>query len=111
MTPEGIPYVDFTSLVNGRSLEPGQATDSLILTFHNPSRIQFTYRLVFFGHLNEAPAITTVPAVNAEEDRPYRYDIDAFDPDNDPLTFTLVVGPGGMTVDAASGQISWSFTR
>src|SRR5262249_2592678 len=32
------------------------------------------------------------------------------DPDNDPLTFSSVVGPAAMSVDPATGQVTWSPT-
>ena len=51
-TPEGVPYVDFTSLVLGGLLGPGGTTAQLSLGFSDPDRSQFTYDLDFFGLLN-----------------------------------------------------------
>jgi hypothetical protein len=31
----------------------------------------------------------------------------AVDPDNDPLTYTLLAGPDGMSVNSASGRVDW----
>ena len=39
---------------------------------------------------------------------PYAYQATAADPDSDPLTFALLAGPVGMTVDPASGKVTWS---
>lgn len=109
VTPQGIPYYDFTGLVSGGSrLQPNASTGTLSLTFHDPNRVPFTYDLVFFGLLNRPPAFTTVPAVEANPGRAYRYDADAADPDGDPLRFTLRDGPRGLTVNAETGLLTWT---
>jgi RHS repeat-associated protein len=38
----------------------------------------------------------------------YRYDALAIDPDDDPVTYSIVEGPGGMILDAESGAIRWA---
>jgi hypothetical protein len=40
----------------------------------------------------------------------YEYAVMAVDPDDDPVTFELVQGPPGMTIDAATGKILWKMT-
>ena len=109
-TPDGVPYFDLSDLVDDGTLDPDEMTDWRTVSFYNPERIQFTYDLVFLGRLNEAPAITTVPDVEAIAGRSYTYDVDATDPNNDPLTFSLLSGPEGATIDPASGQIDWQPT-
>src|SRR5262249_27023658 len=37
----------------------------------------------------------------------YKYDVDAIDPENDRLTYSLTDSPAGMTIDPASGKITW----
>ena len=108
LTPEGIPYYDYSDLVVDGTLEPDESTGERSLTFFNPNRVQFTYDLVFLGQLNQAPQFQTVPDVEALTDRPYSYDADAIDPDDDALTFSLVTGPDDATVDSATGEILWS---
>ena len=109
-TPDGVPYFDLSDLVDDGTLDPDEMTDWRTVSFYNPERIQFTYDLVFLGRLNEAPAITTVPDVEVIAGRSYTYDVDATDPNNDPLTFSLLSGPDGTTIDPASGQIDWQPT-
>ena len=108
VTPEGIPYFDYTDLVADGTLQPGESTGQRVLSFFNPERVQFTYDLVFFGQLNQAPAITTVPNIEALVGRPYHYDVDATDPDEDPVSFRLLAGPNGSTIDPTTGQITLS---
>jgi RHS repeat-associated protein len=107
-TADGIPYYDFTGLINGGALGPGSATGTLSLAFSDPQGVRFTYDLVFFGELNQPPVFTTVPVVTADTGASYHYAAQASDADGDPLTYTLVMGPAGMTVDAATGRVSWS---
>ena len=40
----------------------------------------------------------------------FSYQVTAEDPDGDPLTFALLVGPPGMTIDPQSGLIEWWVT-
>src|SRR5262249_23171163 len=84
--PDGIPYFDMSSLVSGGSLRPGDSSGLQTISFLDPGRAQFTYDLVFFAGVNQAPRITTVPDVEAISGQPYVYDVDAADPDGDALT-------------------------
>lgn len=109
VTPDGIPYYDFTGLVTGGTLNPNGTTGQLDLAFFNPNGGQFSYDLVFFGLPNRAPVITTLPGVEAFPGRTFTYDVDATDPDGDPLQYRLTSAPEGMTI-SASGGISWTPT-
>ena len=57
---------------------------------------------------NRGPQIITAPLTTAKATFEYRYDLDATDPDSDPLTYSLVTAPSGMTIDAATGLIRWT---
>ena len=58
--------------------------------------------------VNNAPEITSTPdTVFNIETGIYEYDVDAVDPDDDELTYSLVEAPEGMTIDAITGVISW----
>jgi hypothetical protein len=60
---------------------------------------------------NHAPVITTSPITKAYIGELYEYDVDATDEDNDTLTYSLTAAPAGMTIDAATGLISWTPTN
>ncbi|MCC7333737.1 MAG: putative Ig domain-containing protein [Pirellulaceae bacterium] len=109
--PDGTPYYDYSNFVAGGRLQPGQLTESPTVLFHNPNRVQFDYELVFLGKLNEAPYFTSAPRIEALAGRTYTYDADAIDPDDDPLAYSLLVAPPGMTIDESTGAISWTTTN
>jgi RHS repeat-associated protein len=108
-TPQGLPYIDFTSALPGPTLVPGQATTSRRLEFYNPNRVRFTYGLAVLAQLNRPPAFTSQPNTEAIPGVPYVYQATAIDPDRgETLTYSLVTGPAGMAVDPATGKVTWS---
>jgi hypothetical protein len=105
-----IPYIDIASFLPERGFEPGVATDTITLRFHNPSRAPFTYELVVFPSVNRAPEITSTPVLFARPNGGnYRYGVQATDPDEDtPLRFELIESPQGMAIDSETGVITWT---
>lgn len=110
VTPDGMPYYDFSELVQDPMLLPGGKSFQRPLQFYNPNRLQFTYDLVVLGQLNRDPEITSDPVVEALVGKPYRYQTQATDADGDVLSFALMVGPESLSVDAITGLLSWSPT-
>ncbi|MCP4397039.1 MAG: hypothetical protein GY801_07035 [bacterium] len=55
--------------------------------------------------VNQPPEITSTPA--ALDGPVYVYDVEASDPNGDPLTFSLPVSPESMTIKSTSGEILW----
>ncbi|HUE70455.1 MAG TPA: putative Ig domain-containing protein [Pirellulaceae bacterium] len=60
--------------------------------------------------VNLPPAINSTPPTTAVVAQLYTYAVRATDPESDPLTFSLTTAPAGMTIDSASGLISWTPT-
>ena len=60
--------------------------------------------------INHAPTITSTPINTATVETLYTYDVNATDSDADILTYALTVNPLGMTINSASGAISWTPT-
>ncbi|MGA1842202.1 MAG: putative Ig domain-containing protein [bacterium] len=58
--------------------------------------------------VNREPRITSAPETSAEQDQSYTYDVDATDPDTDPITFSLNTAPNGMTIVPDTGLIQWT---
>ena len=66
---------------------------------------------VTISPVNDAPRITSKPVETARVWAPYTYNVEAKDPDvRDSLTYSLVKCPEGMTIDAATGRITWTPT-
>ncbi|MCP4769766.1 MAG: tandem-95 repeat protein, partial [Gammaproteobacteria bacterium] len=57
---------------------------------------------------NDAPAITSAPVLLTPDAATYRYPVAAFDADGDLLTYVLLAGPAGMTIDPVSGLVNWN---
>ncbi len=64
------------------------------------------YRLLV-RQANQAPEIITSPTVEVTAGTPYRYDAWAEDPDGDPMHYSLVAAPQGMSIDQ-QGRITWN---
>ncbi|HEX2494029.1 MAG TPA: putative Ig domain-containing protein [Steroidobacter sp.] len=55
---------------------------------------------------NRTPTISGTPATSVQATQSYSFRPDASDPDNDPLTFSIVNRPAWASLDAASGLLS-----
>ncbi len=110
VTPDGDPYFDFSALVADGTLSPQEVTSSTTISFYNPNMRQFTYDFKVLGWLNHSPSIKSNPTLEALVDKPYRYDVDVTDPDGDAILYSLKSGPAGMSIDSATGSITWSPT-
>jgi len=64
---------------------------------------------------DRSPVITSKPITTFVTDydftKEYRYDVNAYDPDNDPLTYSLLSKPEGMTINPQTGLIKWIPSR
>lgn len=54
------------------------------------------------------PVITSGLVASAYWGVPYQSQVTAFDPDDDPLTYSLLEAPQGMTIDPDTGLIEWT---
>jgi hypothetical protein len=59
---------------------------------------------------NQAPTINSTPITSTLIGELYTYDVEATDGDGDTLTYSLTSNPGGMTIDSATGVITWTPT-
>jgi len=65
---------------------------------------------VFTSYLsisNRNPDITSTPPAGLQNGV-YLYQVAAMDKDGDPVSYSLVAAPPGMTIDRATGEIKWS---
>jgi hypothetical protein len=110
LTPDGRPYYDFTDFLTGSELAAGEEIDGRSISFLNPDRTPFSFDLRVLGQLNRAPVFTGEPDTEALVDRPYSFAAQAADPDGDQLTFSALVRPAGLTIDADTGVVTWQPT-
>jgi len=63
---------------------------------------------VTVANINTAPTILSTPLVSARVNEAYQYAVNAIDRDRDDvLTFSLASAPSGMSIDSATGVITW----
>ena len=62
-----------------------------------------------FTMSNSSPTILSSPSVSAAGST-YEYQVQATDPDGDPITYKLDEAPPGMIIGEQSGRIHWSVT-
>jgi len=58
---------------------------------------------------NSPPRITSTPPTTIIDGQ-YLYQVNAIDPDDDPITYELKQAPVGMIIDAATGKLVWKLT-
>lgn len=109
-TGDGVPFFDLSSRVSDGTLEPNKSSAGRTISFFDPNQSIFTYDLVVLGKPNEAPEILTTPIVKASIGRPYRYDVDAVDPESNTLQYSLLSGPSTAAIDASTGVVTWTPT-
>ncbi len=107
----GNGYVGSGPLISfNQYTEPGFYQGTLTVTDADGNSDTATFSVVV-GDINSAPVIVSAPNVAASEGVPYRYRIVAEDAQavfGDVLTYELVDGPAGMSVDSASGLVTWT---
>jgi hypothetical protein len=59
---------------------------------------------------NIPPVIESDPVTTAKEGAVYTYDVEATDPNEDTLTYSLIVNPTGMTINSTTGVVTWTPT-
>ncbi len=57
--------------------------------------------------INKPPVILSAPIEQARVGESYVYDVEANDPENDPITYTLALFPEGLVIDTDTGLIQW----
>ncbi|GAB4115161.1 MAG: hypothetical protein Kow00103_09750 [Candidatus Caldatribacteriota bacterium] len=73
------------------------------------STILFVFLITSGCYLfNLPPVIESEPITNAKVGSLYTYEVEASDPDNNTLTYSLLNPPSGMNINSTTGVISWT---
>ena len=110
-TPDGLPYFDFSHLIDDEILASNQSSQARTLSFYNPDKKQFTYDLVFLGQLNQNPVWASEPNREVKVNHPYHYQLNATDFDGDRLSYELLASPDGLMLDQETHNLSWTPTE
>ncbi len=100
---------------------PASATAQLAIAANSPigqrtvtivtGAQQLTVNFTVADPTNNRPRITSAPVATANAQQPYTYDVNATDPDGDPIAYSLNTFPAGMTINGTTGVISWTPTE
>ncbi len=83
------------------------STDVITVTVQNVSDVLTIDWQPYTGTTNLSPVIESKPVLFGLGDNNYAYQVSAFDPDNDVLSYALLESPTNMVIDGATGLISW----
>ena len=78
--PDGRPFYDLTSRLNGQTLRSGESIRTREIQFLNDSGNRFTYKLKTYGKLNSTPSgFISAPDTTIEAGKSYLYQSKAVD--------------------------------
>ena len=105
--PPGMAIDAATGLIHWMPHEPGAYTVTVQVTdTHNAAATQTYILIVIPPHA--VPNITTIPITEATSGHVYHYQVEAVDPNGEPLVYRLAAAPDGMHIDATTGLIAWT---
>jgi len=111
-SPSWLSIDSQTGLVSGTAPEVDEDTGFDIIVRVSDTEGAFdtqTYILTVMDIVeseNLPPVITSVPVTEVDEQEVYTYDVEAYDPDGDILTYSLTQGPSWLSIDSQTGLVS-----
>jgi RHS repeat-associated protein len=107
--PAGATIDPDTGLIRWRAAVAGTYDFVIMVDDGKGGTATQTYSLtVTEGTANALPVVTSTPVASATVGRPYSYQVTATDADGDALTFLLTSPPAGVTINSATGLLSWT---
>lgn len=108
---DGRPYIDIGQYRQGMAFEPQQQIHGPGFGFVNDAALQFEFSLKLLGEIHAGPSgFLSVPLTSISAGDRYGYEARADAVDSRALTYRLVSHPEGMTIDPATGAVSWQTT-
>lgn len=109
-TPDNKPFVTFLGGSGTQPLTPGGSSSPVTVMFQDGTRDRFNFGVTLLAPGNTPPVFSSAPNTQAGVGATYTYQAVASDADGDAATFRLPVAPEGMTINAQTGQITWTPT-
>jgi RHS repeat-associated protein len=104
-SPVGMAIDETTGLIQWQPDRAGEFPITIVVTDSNGGKAIQSFTLQ--AAVNQAPQVTSNPVLSVTAGLPYHYDLKVVDPDGHPVTYTLISGPPGMTLDRL-GRLTWS---
>ena len=108
-TTQGVWLIQLTNLIGG-VLRPGETAVGQTVTLQN-----ITFQHLLVGHSvlalpasNTAPIFTSDPDAYVDAGEVFTYAATAADADGNAVSFVLLDGPEGMTVNSQTGVLTWA---
>jgi RHS repeat-associated protein len=106
---QGLSINENTGIVTWTPTQLGETEITLQVNDNRGGVATQSYKLLVQEQVtdNYAPVIISEAIVKASTSQKYVYDVNAIDPDEDSLTYSLVTAPEGMTINPLTGEIVW----
>lgn len=79
----------------------------IVIELSDGARLTTRKATIAVAEVNDAPVIVSTPPRHVSHKAGYQYMVKATDEEGEPLTYSIVDGPDGMSIDAQSGQLTW----
>lgn len=102
------PLMIFDTELPADGLLPGEKSLPLEVQFVDVDRDRIAIKTSLLATRNRAPQIVSIPEFQATLGQTYRYAAQANDADGGKLTYSLLVAPTGMAINANTGLVVWT---
>ncbi|MFN0038823.1 MAG: tandem-95 repeat protein, partial [Burkholderiales bacterium] len=109
---DGLWMLDIGAGMPNGVFRPGASTLVRTVTLTNPQGQHVTLGngVYAMAYPNTAPVFSSVPVTSTAAGSAYQYQAAATDPDGSAVTYVLLDGPQGSTLNSATGLLTWSPT-
>ncbi|MBA2115003.1 putative Ig domain-containing protein [Bremerella alba] len=107
--PSGMTIDNETGLLTWTPTTSGDYTVTITVDDGNGgvTEQEFILPVVATTPANDPPVIRSAPLSSVRLNKGYSYQVDAYDPDGDSLSYELTSAPAGMQIDE-NGRVTWS---
>ncbi|MEM2869137.1 MAG: tandem-95 repeat protein [Thermoplasmata archaeon] len=106
--PRGMSIEAFTGLVSWTPTNEQVGLNRIVLAVSDGEFTAYQSFEVNVTNANDPPQIHSLPPTIAQQGVLYEYQIRAYDPDGDELSYFLSAAPANMTIDQKKGLVAWT---